>query len=521
MAGKKLTAEEKRTAKATLWRAGKLRWKLHASQKEVYDKYRAWEAHALEERTAGRRMPGLFPRIFQFDISRRWGKDFLGLLIRLEDAIRKPGGHFTYATAYAKDIAGIVVPLFHQLVEDCPLDVKPEFKQSFQGTEAGLYFPNGSVVKLIGIDRNPDGLRGRFSDGVTISEGGFVDRLEYAIMSVLMPQLQGRLGATIIVNSTPPEIPGTWYDTHLTADCAAHDRNVLRTIDDNPLLSQVEKDEFIDAAGGRDHDRCKREYFCIRLRSDDLVVLPEFSQDAHVRVYERPRWARGFTVIDPGVRDLCGVITGYYDFERAQMVVKRCWAKRGANTLEVAQAIRELENDVFGPNSAPLQWWNGRALAANPAQRFSDTEARMILDLSTIHQLRVAAADKQDREAALNALRVAIKTNKIVIDPGAKELIAHCTNAVWNQQRTSYARDAVHGHFDLVDCLLYAWRMVSPSFRTNPVPPAGHQAVLRGQNRHNTLWHAGDWSNGTSVFEKLSKILPKRGRSHSSSARKT
>lgn len=516
---KKLSHEEQMALRAKLWRAGKLRWKLHVDQKRVYDKYRAWEEHALSERKAERIMPGMYPRIFQFDVSRRWGKDFLSLLIRLEDAIRKPGGHFMYATAFGKDISGIVIPLFHALCEDCPIDIKPEYKQSFQGTEAGIYFPNGSIIRLVGIDRNPDGLRGRHCDGVTISEAGFVERLEYAILSVISPMLMGesdwRLGATILVNSTPPEIPGTWYDTHLTADCVANDRHVLRTIDDNPLIGKAQREEHINSLGGRDSDRCKREFYCIRLRSEDIVVFPEFNEELHVKEYERPRWARGFSVIDPGVRDLCGIITGYYDFERAQMVVKRCWAKRGANTLEVAEAIRELENDVFGPVDAPLQFWNGRQLIVNPAQRFSDCEARLILDLSTIHKLTVSAADKQDREAALNALRVAIKTNKIIIDPAAKELISHMSNAVWNAQRTSYARSPVFGHYDLADCLLYAWRSVSPSFRMNPVPPAGHQAVMAGQNRHNVLWHAGDWSHGSSVFEKLSQILPKRGKSHS------
>jgi hypothetical protein len=491
---------------AKLWRAGKLRYKLHKSQKEVYDDYRAWEAHAFQERKADRILPGVFPRVFMFDISRRWGKDFAGLLIRIEDAIRRPGGRFTYATAYQKDISSIVVPLFHEICEDCPLDIKPEFKQSFQGTEAGFHFPNGSVILLIGIDRNPDGMRGRYSDGITISEAGFVDRLEYAILSVLYPQLQGkdRLHATVIVNSTPPEIPGTWYDKELLPDCKEHSRYAKRTIEDNPLLGNAQLEEFIRAAGGRDSERCRREYFVERIRSDDHVVLPEFSTAKHVRSLTPPKYGVGFTVIDPGVRDLCGVAVGYLDFELHKMVFKRSWAKRGANTKEVAEAIKELEADVF----KDLRYWSGRAVVENPFQRFSDTEARMILDLGQLHKLKFAAADKQDSEAALNALRVALTNEHIIVDPAAKEMISHMENAVWNKNRTSYDRSVAYGHFDMVDVAKYAWRMMNSSLKKNPVPPVGHLHVMSGGWKYDRLFKPGDWTHATSITEKLASILP-------------
>lgn len=496
--------------KAALWRAGKLRWKLHSDQKGVYDKYRAWEKFAFEERKAKRKLPGLYPRFYQFDCSRRYGKDYLGLLIRIEDCLRKPGGRFSYATAYQKDITSIVVPLIEQIIEDAPLDVKPIYKQAFQGQESGYFFPNGACLLLVGIERNPDGLRGRYSDGVTISEAGFVEKLDYVLLSVLMPMLQGRLEATVMLNSTPPEAPGTWYDTNLTEDCKNNGRYTLRTIMDNPLIDDAQRQEFIDAAGGITADRCRREYFCERIRSDDLVVLPEFNELRHVRNSETPLWALGFTVIDPGVRDLCAVITGYLDFIRGKLVIKRCWAKRNAPTTEVAAAIRELEDDVF----KETKYWNGRAVTLNPYQRWSDTEARMILDLSVLHKLTVAAADKTDAEAALNSLRVALQQDKIEIDPAAKELIAHCTAAVWNKSRTSYERSAVYGHFDLLDALKYAWRMANPAFRMNPTPPAGWLHLHTGGSQYDKMWRTSDWKHLNSVTEKLAQILPKRRKSH-------
>ncbi len=504
---KKPSQDELAGAKATLWRAGKLRYKLHSGQKQMYDEYRAWRANALAERTAGRKLPGLYPRSYLLNCGRRVGKDFLGILLRIEDALRKPGGRYTYATAYQKDITSIVLPLFFQITEDCPLDCKPEYKQSYQGIEAGFHFPNGSVILLIGIERNPDGLRGRFSDGCTISECAFVDQLDYVMLSVLLPMFQGRLDADLLLNTTPPENPGTFYQTDIVPDCQDNGRYQEKTIDDNPLLSESEREEFIAAAGGRDSERAQREYFCKFVRSDDVVVLPEWN-DTFVRSSPRPRFAQGFTVIDPGVRDLCAVVTGWVDFERAKVVFRGCWAKRGANTDEVAAAIRTLEGELF----KDLQFWNGRGLAANPFRRFSDTEARLILDLSTIHKLNVAAADKDGAEAALNAFRVAIKTDRVEVHPDADQLVKHLAHATWNKHRTSYERSNVYGHFDLLDAGKYAWRMCSPWLKTNPVPPAGHLHIMSGKDPGNILWRPQHWRHLSSVTEKLNTILPGRGK---------
>lgn len=510
-------SQEKKTAdkdalKAQLWRAGKLRWKLHRGQKEMYDAYRAWREHALAERKAGRALPGLYPRAYLLNCGRRVGKDYLGVLMRIEDAIRNPGARYTYATAYQKDITSIVLPLFFQIIEDCPLDIKPEYKQSFQGIEAGFHFPNGSVILLVGIERNPDGLRGRFSDGCTISECGFVDQLDYVMLSVLWPMFQGRLDADLLLNTTPPEKPGTFYDTSILPDCRDNGRYQKKTIFENPMLSEAERNEFLQAAGGIDSERCRREYLCESVRSDDIVVIPEW-RDSFVRDTPKPRFAKGFSVIDPGVRDLCAVVTGYVDFERYKIVFRRCWAKRGANTAEVAEAIKELEADVF----KDLQYWNGRGLAANPAHRFSDTEARLILDLSTIHRLHVAPADKDGAEAALNALRVAVKSDTVEVHPDADQLIKHLANATWNKQRTSYERSNVYGHFDLLDAAKYSVRMCSPWLKTNPVPPAGHLHIMGGGSQYDKIWRPGDWKHLGSVTEKLAQILPAgRKKSHTS-----
>ena len=151
-----------------LFRAGKLSYKLHKGQKEVYDQLRSWEVHSLAIRERGELVDGMFPRIFVMDCSRRFGKDVLGINISLENALRTPGGVFVYATAFAKDINEIVIPLFQQIVADCPPQMRPVFKTAHQGQSAAIHFHNKAIIRLVGIDRNPDGLRGRWADGIVI-----------------------------------------------------------------------------------------------------------------------------------------------------------------------------------------------------------------------------------------------------------------------------------------------------------------------------------------------------------------
>ncbi len=48
----------------TLWRAGKLRWKLDTCQREIYDAYRKWEKESYETRLRGEDIEGMYPRVF-------------------------------------------------------------------------------------------------------------------------------------------------------------------------------------------------------------------------------------------------------------------------------------------------------------------------------------------------------------------------------------------------------------------------------------------------------------------------
>lgn len=487
---------------AILWGAGKLRYKLHAGQREAYDQYRNWELKCFEARKRQEILPGLYPRVFIFDCARRFGKDYLGLVLRIEDALRRPGSVLTYATAFGKDITDIVIPLVEKIIEDCPSSLKPLYKSSSQDSPAGFYFKNKSIIKLVGIDKNPEGLRGRFSDGLSISEAGFVDHLKHSVVSVLLPQLQGRLHATIVFNSTPPVIPGHAYDDLFCPDAIDRHAYVRRTIEDNPMLSEAERQEFILAAGGRGSEVCEREYFVQRIRSETRVIVPEFKVERHVVASPKPKYALGFTAIDPGISDICAVLCGYYDFERAKLVITKDWGKAGAATNVVVDNLRQAEHQAFGD----LWYWSGTRFNQNPFLRVSDTDARLITDLNSIHGLKISAADKTAAEAALHQLRNAFQRDLIEIHPDCKMTIEHLQNGVWNKSRTSYERSDIFGHFDAIDALKYMYRHLNKV--QNPIPPAG--VTLRETvSMDNIFSRPEHFRSQSKVMSALNEVLPR------------
>jgi hypothetical protein len=140
---------------------------------------------------------------------------------------------------------------------------------------------------------------------------------------------------------------------------------------------------------------------------------------------------------------------------------------RDAEGLEMAP-----KQHSFGINKpSGLCYWDGKQFMSNPSIRVSDTDARLIGDLTTDYNISVGNTYKDDKEAALFALRNAFRDDKIEIHSRCVNLQAHVRAARWNDNRTDYERTEALGHNDLLDALVYMWRMVQPLRGIDPYPP--------------------------------------------------
>lgn len=496
------------------WRQGKLRWKLHAHQQQIYDKYRAWEKTRQNDFTAP--VPNRYPRIFCIAKSGRYGGSTLSLVIKTEDCIRNPGQHHRISSAFQKNINQIVSDVSRYVFEGAPEDVAPVYKGSHGPEGAAFYFPNGSVLRLLGLDLHPNGSRGQESDGDIVTEAGFVGKLFYVVKNVVYRQYQQRPWASMILETSAPDQIDTDWERIFLPDAIARQAAAFATIEDNPLLSRYEKDEFIAAMGGRGHPDCEREYFNVIAVNPASRVVPEFDESRHVQDWPQPRNAHCYTSADPGTRDLFGLLWGYWDFGRAALYIQQDWAEPNALTRDVAAVIRATEQVLWGAvdpagdardrftlrearkpvagasdvelvdrwhpqTGAPpgtLTWFDGRMLRANPYQRVSDIELRLCADLSAEYKLDFQAIRKDSLEAMLASFRDALSNGKIVIHPRCVKLIAHLKAARWNKNRTDYERTTAHGHYDLLAAAVYMWRLVSGNRHMNPNAPEIPQGAI-------------------------------------------
>lgn len=459
------------------WTTGELSWKLDPHQLALYEKIKAWEDNPPNSAELG----ALYDSVYVIDIGRRWGKTALCLIILYEWAIQRPGHVLTYATAEKQQIRSIVIPLHRMLSHDAPEHLRPEYRGSSEGMEQGIYFANGSMIKLVGVDKDPDRLRGQGSDGGVFSEAGHMKDLEESVSGIFLPQFQRRPWARLILESTAPTEPDHDFDRVFVPDAERRGAYQFGTIDDNLVLSPEEKEKALREAGGRDSPRCQREYYGVRTRDPVRVLVPEFDWDRHVVAPDYvPPYAHCYVGIDAGMRDMLGVVWAYWDFERAKLVVQKSFAERNVTTTPVADLIKKSERELWygrGPANDngetrldSVTYWNGRQFMPNPYIRVSDTDLRLIGDLVLEHGIAVAPSPKDDAEAQYYALRNAFLANKIEIWADSGPLALQLKRGMWNEKRTDWERTEALGHLDCVAALIYLWRAVIRTL--NPNPPA-------------------------------------------------
>jgi hypothetical protein len=490
-------SEQKRRADINLmWCNGDLSFLMHDGQQRMRDQFHAWRMIDQLELT---HEDGALPLVFAVEGGKRFGKTTGALWIAHELAVwfaktfRRPA-MMRYTSAFQKTIDEIIGSVAPQVFETAPPSCEAQYHGKRGPLPAGFYWPTqgptlGARLALAGLDMNKNALRGQGNDFDFISEAAFIDKLDYTVRNVLIHQYHQRPWSRMMVETSAPEVLGTDWEMTILPDARARGAVFSATIEDNPRLSRREKDFWIGQAGGRGHPNCEREYFNVISASPEQQVIPEFNEKLHIADTPRPRHAIAMAAMDPGMRDLFAIIWGYWDAARAKLVVERDWAQRNASTAHVAQVIGMTEAELYGgaaelgddreptirfglqkPNG--LCWWDGTEFRANPVQRISDTEARLIGDLTVDYDISVMNTLKDDKEAALYALRNAFRDAKIEIHPRCTKLISHVRTARWNDNRTDYERTPQHGHYDLLDALVYLWRMMQPYRSHDPFPPA-------------------------------------------------
>jgi hypothetical protein len=443
----KAKAVNKKLVLEQLWRKGILTWLLDDTQKQLQT--------VLYEGSH---------KINTWLLPRRFGKTRTLCVLALETCLKKPRSIVKFLSPTKLQVERNVRPLFKELLDSCPPDIVPEFRTKDQV----YYFPNGSEIQLAGSEGgNIDSIRGGSSQICIVDEAQDVTDLRYAVNSVLVPTTLTTKGKVIIAG-TPPKDPDHEFLQYVE-EADFKDILIKRTIYDNPRLSADDIKQQIEAMGGEHTEDFQREFLCKIFKSKTNTVVPEFDEDREKEcvfdVAEMPPFYDAFVGMDIGYKDWTVVLFGYFDFLADRLVIQdEIIVKTNQLRLEkLAKDIEAVEKRLW---VAPLT-----NEVIKPRKRVSDHDLITINEVKkhSNYYLHFDLADKRDKSAGINFIRMLIGANRIVISPKCKILIKHLKNAKWKSSiKDDFARCPEGSHYDAVPALVYLARAVD--FKRNPYP---------------------------------------------------
>lgn len=430
----------KRRFRDDAWRRGILDWKLHDGQKKIDDKFRENNS-----------------KLFVANCSRRIGKTFWDVGVSIETAIKKKNARIKYVAAFLSDLEEYAIPAFRKTLADCPDHLRPKELT----TKKKWIFGNGSEVKLVGLDRNPNGMRGNYADLIVFAEAGLIRRLGYLYSDVSLPMTMYRDDARIIMDSTPPETPDHEFKD-FKERAEASDSYVHLTIYDNPLLTPEQIEDW--------HREClsgttwRREYLAEFVVDQERAIVPEW-RESSIQDLERPKmfnYLRRYASMDLGVVDQTVAHWGYYDFENARFVFEDEVMMRGP------QMTTDYLGDTLKATEAKL--WTDPINGPLPVYRRTADNNNLLLlqDLATRHDIHWQPTDKEFLHQMVNKVRIWMKNGRIIISPKCKLLIGCMRNGIWDEPRKKFHRSKTYGHYDALASAMYMIRNVDE--HDNPFP---------------------------------------------------
>lgn len=422
-----------------LWRRGEIEPLLyHSGQKKINELYNS-----------------ISTAVVTLNISRQWGKTFFAVVKAISTAIKNPGCRVRVGAAFETDLAEFIEPAFDTALTSCPRDLRPRFKQ--QGKK--YFFPNGSTIKLVGLDRKPNGLRGNAIDLIIIDEAGFVSRLDYLHTSVIVPLTTHRPNAKILIQSTPPESPD--HEFWDFVDRAKLEGSYAEfNIDQNPLLTTQDISRIEREMGGRETTAFKREYLCQRIVEAERAIVPEWKDEYEVDLdpqsdIQYQFWHK-YEFMDIGVQvDKTVCLFGYFNFREQRLYIMHELDFSGSKTTTdlIYSKLQEKEKEI-GYES--------------PYRRISDNSHPLLLNDLAAKGTVFAATDKGKLFEMVGELRVWVRTGRVRVHKRCKQTIGCLRSGIWDDKRTEFARSKVYGHNDALAALIYGVR--NTDAWTNPIP---------------------------------------------------
>jgi len=423
-----LTPEEKRLADAGILSP----WLLYEVQKEVY---------VLQ---SSHRFPFC-------EMNRRFGKTFTTFLRLHEILSRSKNWVARWCEPWKNQCREILQPEIQKISSLIPESTRPIWRN----TDSFYEFPtSGSRLYLRGVNEDKgESARGAASHIIVLDEVGSYKDTEYIINEVLLPQLLTTKGQMIMIGTPPRKLDHPYYKYKQQA--IEQGCFIQKTINDCNWFDDKDKEQMCAAVGGKDSAAWKREFLCEPVADSETLVVPEFSELDHVRdVIEMPKHFDIYISMDSGFHDHTAVLIAILDFVKSKVLILDELFVKSQNSQEISDAIKEKIKFHFGTKT--------------PYRYVCDAQAQVIYDLNTLHGLPFVPPLKDDKFAAINAMRIKFQEKRVEVHRRCHNLIFQCKVGMWNERRTDFERSKLVGHLDSIAALVYLLRTVD--WHKNPFP---------------------------------------------------
>lgn len=409
------------------------------------------------------------------ECARRYGKTTSILTFVSEELLSHPGWVCMWCEPDQKQAREIIKPEVAKIFASAPRHLRPEWS----ATDSFYWWPctgrtpdEASKLKLRGVNHDSgDSARGPFAHIIVADEFGTWKDPDYIVKEALSPQLQTTNGPFIFA-STPPRDLGHLYYEHKEW-AIREDRFIQRIIYDNKSLTPERIEELKAECGGENTPSWQREYLCKPVSDPESLVVPEFNESLHLvdDDYPRPMHFDPYVGVDLGFNDSTAILFGYWDFLKRELVIEDEYVVSGKNSQEITDNAKRIEKELWEGVSycqCPACQWRLEK-AHKPFKRVGDNDKQQLYDMHTMCGYLVTPTRKDDKEAAINALRLRFRQNSIKIHKRCKILPYQLKVGLWNDRRTDYLRGDKTGHLDCIDSLVYLNRNVNEHH--NPFPP--------------------------------------------------
>ncbi len=405
------------------------------------------------------------PGTYVMSSSRRVGKSWLMAVLITEYALRYPGERLILALPTSSMAGEIYSALFDEIYQHAPKKLCPVMNKQ----DHVWMWPNGSKLSAFGSEDVLKCNRGRGTKARAAfgDELGFSAEVDYAVSSIIAPQLIQTNGSIILASSPPlsPDHPFCAYE-----DAAREQPGHFFHLDIfTPGLDGIpDPHGFVKSravARGmtveqfQATDEYRRELMGMRVVDSTRAVFPEWQEikDECVCVFQLPAHPIWYEAVDLGfLRHKTGYLLAAFDFAQQKLLIQDELLLTRATTAQLA-------SHVLAKRAMHLQ---GRRIHTAV---MDDPSGRIIADLAEQHGLHFLPPRKPDWDAALAQARLYVQQGKVVVHPRCKNLL-HQMNTGLTDKKGQLRDDGSAGHLDLLACLVYLVRHAHDNRHINPTP---------------------------------------------------